>query len=83
MDKSAPVLGDILAEALKKTQRVITVTRMVPESKDYRIPEWMFYAMEGRKMAAIKALREEAGEDSMGKRMSLLHAKQLVDNFCL
>lgn len=43
------------------------------------LPEWMALAVRGERIEAIKTLREAAGLDVAGNKISLGQAKRLVD----
>lgn len=46
------------------------------------LPDWMQAALEGRQIAAIKALREASfSHTGGGDSISLLHAKNIVEDF--
>ena len=51
-------LGDILREALVISRRSVEVKNVVQETTNFSPPEWMILAFKGRKIDAIKSLRQ-------------------------
>jgi hypothetical protein len=52
------------------------------ERRIVRLPVWMEFALEGKKISAIKALRETGGGDQGGTEcIRLIHAKRIVEEF--
>lgn len=60
------------------TRKIVTTKRVTVV-----FPQWMAYAIEGRKIDAIKSLRTTAGLSIQGdQRVGLIQAKRIVEEFC-
>ena len=57
----------------------LIVTRTYTTAEHRPLPTWLILALQGQKIASIKALRESAGTDHNGGHISLIQCKLLVE----